>query len=94
MIVNVGHPEGQDDLEKALSATMGAVFPHVARDPIEPTNTLVLASRRAPSAQRLTDAVPNAAGARCGHWPYDARRAQPPWAAAPCTPTTALPWNG
>jgi spermidine synthase len=58
VIVNVGHPEGQDDLEKALSATMAAVFPHVARDPIELTNTLVLGSRRAPSAQRLTDAVP------------------------------------
>ena len=54
VIVNVGHPEGQDDLEKVLSATMGAVFPHVARDPIEPTNTLVLGLAAAPSAQRLT----------------------------------------
>ncbi len=58
VIVNVGHPEGQDGLEKALSATMAAVFPHVARDPIELTNTLVLGSRQAPSAQRLTDAAP------------------------------------
>ena len=33
MVVNVGHPERSDRLEKVLSATMGAVFGHVARDP-------------------------------------------------------------
>ena len=57
VIVNAGHPEGQQGLEKVLSATMGAVFPHVARDPIEPTNTLVLGSRLPPSAQRLSRAA-------------------------------------
>ena len=31
----LGHPDGEDDLEKVLSATMGAVFRLVARDPIE-----------------------------------------------------------
>jgi spermidine synthase len=44
VVVNVGHPTGSDGLEKALSATMGAVFPHVARDPSEPTNTLLIAA--------------------------------------------------
>jgi spermidine synthase len=44
VIVNVGHPEGQDGLEKALTATMGAAFAHVARDPVEDTNTLLVAS--------------------------------------------------
>jgi spermidine synthase len=44
LIVNAGHPEGQDDLERVLSATIGEVFRHVARDPIEPTNTLIVAS--------------------------------------------------
>jgi spermidine synthase len=44
VIVNVGHPAGQDKLEKVLTATMRAAFPHVARDPSEPTNTQLVAS--------------------------------------------------
>jgi hypothetical protein len=44
LAINVGHPEGSDRLEKVLSATAGAVFAHVARDPMEPTNTILLAS--------------------------------------------------
>ena len=35
VLVNVGHPEGEDGLEKVLSATVGEVFPHVLRDPIK-----------------------------------------------------------
>jgi len=53
LIVNAGHPEGQDDLEKVLTATMREAFPHVLRDPIEPTNTLLVASRSPLSAARL-----------------------------------------
>jgi spermidine synthase len=45
VVVNLGHPEGSDALEKVLSATMGTAFTHVARDPIEPTNTILMASR-------------------------------------------------
>ncbi|HUI36931.1 MAG TPA: fused MFS/spermidine synthase, partial [Gaiellaceae bacterium] len=37
VVVNVGAPEGEYDLEKVLSATMGDVFAHVARDPVEDT---------------------------------------------------------
>jgi spermidine synthase len=44
VVVNVGHPEGGDALERAISATLRAVFPFVLRDPSEPTNTLVVAS--------------------------------------------------
>jgi predicted membrane-bound spermidine synthase len=58
LIVNAGHPEGQNDLEKVLTATISEVFPHVLRDPIEDTNTLIVASERQLSAQRLRDAVP------------------------------------
>ena len=58
LIVNAGHPEGQDDLEKVLTATIGDVFPSVMRDPIEPTNTLLVASREPLSAERLRAAVP------------------------------------
>jgi spermidine synthase len=58
LIVNVGHPEGQDDLEKVLSATIGEVFPDLMRDPIEDTNTLLVASEAPLSSSRLIDAVP------------------------------------
>ena len=44
LVVNVGHPEGQDDLEKVLTATMGEVFPNVLRDPVEDSNTLLVTS--------------------------------------------------
>ena len=57
VVVNVGHPEGQDGLEKVLTATMGEAFRHVARDPIEDTNTILAASdarglRRAAASRR------------------------------------------
>ena len=58
LIVNVGHPEGQDELEEVLTATIGEVFPNVMRDPIEDTNTLLVASEAPLSASRLRDAVP------------------------------------
>src|SRR5262249_32222725 len=44
VIINVGHPRGSDSLERALTATLRSVFPNVARDPIAPTNTLLVAS--------------------------------------------------
>jgi spermidine synthase len=57
LIVNAGHPRGQDDLEKVLSATIAEVLPRVLRDPIEPTNTLIVASEGRLSAARLRAAV-------------------------------------
>jgi hypothetical protein len=53
LIVNVGHPEDSDDLEKVLSATIGDVFAEVRRDPLEDTNTLLVAAQSAPSAEAL-----------------------------------------
>ena len=53
VIVNAGHPEGQDQLEKVLTASMREVFPHVVRDPIEGTNTLLVASETRLSLERL-----------------------------------------
>ncbi len=58
LLINIGHPEGQDDLEKALAATMGDVFAHVRRDPIEDTNTLGIASDAPLSAAALRRRVP------------------------------------
>jgi hypothetical protein len=58
LIVKAGHPEGQDELEKVLTATIEEVFPYVMRDPIEDTNTLIVASGEPLSGARLREAVP------------------------------------
>ena len=56
VIVNVGHPEGSEELERVLGRTMAAAFPYVLRDPIEPTNTLLLAGEGTLSTARLLQA--------------------------------------
>ncbi len=53
VIVNAGHPAGQNELERVLTASMREVFPHVVRDPIEPTNTLLVGSETPLSLERL-----------------------------------------
>jgi spermidine synthase len=52
LVVNVGHPEGNDDLERVIGRTLAAVFPNVLRDPFDDTNTLLVAGGGA-SADRL-----------------------------------------
>jgi spermidine synthase len=59
VIVNAGHPEDNDDLEQVLGRTMAEVFPSLLRDPIEDTNTLLVASEAPMSAARLRAAIPN-----------------------------------
>jgi spermidine synthase len=56
-LVNVGHPEGNDDLETVIGRTMSAVFPNVLRDPFDDSNTLLVASDGAASAGRLHAAI-------------------------------------
>ena len=58
VVVNVGHPEGSDVLERTLTATLRSVFDHVARDPIKTQSTLLIAGDVAPSADRLRRAQP------------------------------------
>jgi len=58
LTVNAGHPEGNDDLEKVLAATMGAAFPFVARYPIEDENTLLVAADTRPSRDALLRSLP------------------------------------
>jgi hypothetical protein len=55
--VNAGHPEGQDDLEQVLGATMDAVFGTVLRDPSEDTNTLLLGTDAGASRAQLARAA-------------------------------------
>ena len=56
VIINIGHPEQSQALEQALSATMAEVFAHVARDPIQRLNSLVIASERPLTAEALRSA--------------------------------------
>lgn len=56
IIVNVGHPSGDNRLERALSATMRSVFSTVLRDPVDDTNSLVIASSSLAEAARLAAA--------------------------------------
>jgi spermidine synthase len=53
VIVNVGHPEGSEELERVLGRTMEAVLPRVLRYPVEPTNTLLVGGDGDFSAARL-----------------------------------------
>jgi spermidine synthase len=57
VMVNVGHPQGGDELERVLGSTMAAAFARVFRYPIEPTNTLLAAGDGAISAARLRRAA-------------------------------------
>jgi spermidine synthase len=57
VVVNIGHPEGNDDLEKAVSATMAAVFPTVIRDPLEDANSLILGSETPATKEHLLAAI-------------------------------------
>jgi spermidine synthase len=77
LVVNVGHPEGQDDLEKVLTATIGEVFPNVMRDPMEDTNTLLVASEAPLAAENLRDAARDAPDGLSGTMLAAATRLRP-----------------
>jgi spermidine synthase len=57
--INVGHPRDSPRLEQVLSATLGAVFAHVARDPSEDVNTQLLASSVPVTGAAIARAVPD-----------------------------------
>ena len=57
VVVNVGHPEGNDDLEQVIGRTMASEFPSVLRDPVEDANTLLLGTTVDASADRLLASV-------------------------------------
>lgn len=56
IVVNVGEPRGTDRLERVLAATMRAELGTVLRDPVTPTNTLLLGSEEPASPARLARA--------------------------------------
>jgi hypothetical protein len=57
VVVNVGHPRGSQRLERVLASTMGAVFTTVLRDPVEPTNALLVATGAPATGARLRTAA-------------------------------------
>jgi hypothetical protein len=57
VIINVGHPERSDALEKVLTATMRDAFPSVVRVPAEATNTILVAGDRSLTPASLGPAV-------------------------------------
>jgi spermidine synthase len=59
VIINVGHPEQSDQLEKVLSATMRTEFgdANVWRDPAEPTNSMLVGTTASDPAGRLRAAA-------------------------------------
>jgi hypothetical protein len=57
--VNVGHPDGSDALERVLTTTMRTAFPYVWRDPVRPTNTILLGSTRPVGPNVLRAAEPS-----------------------------------
>ena len=57
LVVNVGHPASDNGLEKALSATLGAVFTHVVRDPAQDENTQLIASDTPVTSRALARAA-------------------------------------
>jgi spermidine synthase len=65
LVINVGHPRGSEKLERVVAATLRAAFPTVLRDPVRPTNTIVIGTsapgagpaRLRAAAQRLPRAL-------------------------------------
>jgi len=57
VIVNVGHPETSDELERVLGRTMAATLPTVRRWAMEDTNTLLVGATGEVSAARLRAAA-------------------------------------
>ena len=57
LVVNVGHPAGNDALEKALTATLKSVFTHVKRDPAQDLNTQLIASDSPVTSRALAKAA-------------------------------------
>lgn len=53
VMINVGHPETSDALEKNLTATLESALPHVLRDPVTRTNTMLVGSAEPVSAGNL-----------------------------------------
>lgn len=78
IVINIGHPEGQDDLERVLTATIAEALPNVVRYAHDETNSLVVAGEGPVSAARLRAAVPRLPDElRAAGWAAAARTGPP-----------------
>jgi len=57
VLINVGHPEGSDALERNLTATLERALPHVLRDPVTGTNTMLVGSAEPIAARNIIAAA-------------------------------------
>jgi hypothetical protein len=57
VVVNVGHPDGSQELETVIGRTMAEAFSSVLRDPVDATNTLLAGTDAPASDQRLRAAA-------------------------------------
>jgi spermidine synthase len=57
VVINVGHPEGSGRLTRVLATTMGDVFSTVLDDPVESTNSLLVATDAPAGPERLRAAA-------------------------------------
>jgi spermidine synthase len=57
VVINVGHPEGSGRLTRVLATTMGDVFSTVLDDPMESTNSLLVATDARAGPERLRAAA-------------------------------------
>ncbi|HEY2053168.1 MAG TPA: fused MFS/spermidine synthase [Solirubrobacterales bacterium] len=53
VLVNVGHPEGSDELERVLAATLESAMPFVDSEPFDRTNTWLVGAMRRPRPARI-----------------------------------------
>ena len=94
VIVNAGHPEGSEALERVLAAGLKSALPHVARFPIAARNTLLIGSDQPPTTEKLeigrarsspelqpafTEAIGTLEPARVDPEPYTDDRAPVEW---------------
>ena len=89
VVVNVGHPEGNDEFERVLGRTMAEVFPTVLRDPAEQTNSLLIGGGPGLAARLDRAARTRLHGNLRKLALIDAARMRRGCPAAPSTPTIA-----
>ena len=95
VIVNAGHPEGSDELERVLAAGVARAMPHVSRHPITTFNTLLVAGHTPPSGERVRAAAARvAAELRPGLPPTRPRASSARRPTRAPTPTIALRSSG
>ena len=94
VIINVGHPERSDALEKVLTATMRDAFPSVVRVPAESTNTILVAGDRASRRRRWRPAARRLPADLQLRARTDADIATPGLRGGRSTPTTRRRWSG